>query len=175
MRPALIRPAAPSDATVLAELGRRTFVETFVEGFKVGYPDEDLQPFLEQAYSAESFARKIADPDLAVWIAQDASGPLAYATAGPNTLPHPDAQAADGELQRLYVAQEAQGLGLGRRLLETALEWLQARHPGPLWIGVWSGNDKAQRLYARYGFEKAGEYEFPVGRVRDREFILRRG
>ena len=40
---------------------------------------------------------------------------------------------------------------------------------GPLWIGVWSGNDKAQRLYAAYGFEKAGEYDYPVGAWRDRE------
>ncbi|OYX79912.1 MAG: GNAT family N-acetyltransferase, partial [Brevundimonas sp. 32-68-21] len=35
--------------------------------------------------------------------------------------------------------------------------------------------EKAQRLYAAYGFEKAGEYEYPVGAWRDHEFILRRG
>ena len=44
-----------------------------------------------------------------------------------------------------------------------------------LWIGVWSQNFGAQRFYARYGFGKVGDYEFPVGRVRDHEFILRRG
>ena len=57
-------------------------------------------------------------------------------------------------------------------------EWLhlmEANTGGPLWIGVWSGNEKAQRLYAAYGFEKAGEYEYPVGAWRDHEFILRRG
>ena len=46
---------------------------------------------------------------------------------------------------------------------------------GALWIGVWSGNAKAQRLYAAHGFEKVGEYDYPVGAWRDREFILRRG
>ena len=41
--------------------------------------------------------------------------------------------------------------------------------------GVWSGNLKAQKLYQAHGFEKAGEYEYPVGAWRDHEFILRRG
>jgi ribosomal protein S18 acetylase RimI-like enzyme len=39
---------------------------------------------------------------------------------------------------------------------------------------VWSENFGAQRFYARYGFEKAGEYLFPVGDTNDLEFILRR-
>ena len=52
---------------------------------------------------------------------------------------------------------------------------MEAHTQGPLWIGVWSGNDKAQRLYAAYGFEKAGEYDYPIGAWRDHEFILRRG
>ena len=39
----------------------------------------------------------------------------------------------------------------------------------------WSGNRKAQKLYEAYGFEKAGEYQYPVGRWLDDEFILRRG
>ena len=52
--------------------------------------------------------------------------------------------------------------------------WLEKDGPRTLWIGVWSENLGAQRFYARYGFHKVGEYEFPVGETRDREFILRR-
>ncbi|RYE91924.1 MAG: GNAT family N-acetyltransferase, partial [Myxococcales bacterium] len=74
----------------------------------------------------------------------------------------------------LYVDQAAQGLGLGKEMLERALGWLEQRAPGPLWLGVWSGNLRAQRLYERYGFGKVGEYDFPVGAWRDREFIFRR-
>jgi RimJ/RimL family protein N-acetyltransferase len=39
---------------------------------------------------------------------------------------------------------------------------------------VWSENFGAQRLYARYGFTRVGDYFFPVGEHRDHEFILRR-
>jgi len=73
------------------------------------------------------------------------------------------------------VSKAAQGLGLGTKLLDVALDWMAANTDGPVWIGVWSGNMKAQRLYAAYGFETAGEYQYPVGTWLDDEFILRRG
>ena len=60
------------------------------------------------------------------------------------------------------------------RLMDTAMAWLQQHGPRTLWVGVWSENLGAQRFYARYGFEKVGTYGFPVGRVVDLEFILRR-
>ena len=72
------------------------------------------------------------------------------------------------------MRREAQGFGLGRILLELTLEWLEASGPRTLWLSVWSGNVRAQRLYEAYGFRKAGEYAFPVGRWRDHEFIFRR-
>ena len=68
-----------------------------------------------------------------------------------------------------------QGDGAGGRLLSQMLTWLDRDGPRTIWLGVWSGNLAAQRFYARLGFEKAGEYEFAVGAVRDHEFILRRG
>jgi diamine N-acetyltransferase len=54
------------------------------------------------------------------------------------------------------------------------MAWLEAAGSRDLWIGVWSQNYGAQRFYARHGFEKIGEYDFPVGGTLDREFILRR-
>ena len=86
----------------------------------------------------------------------------------------PEAGPGDGELKRLYVLREAHNGGWGSRLFETALEWLERDGPRTLWIGVWSENLGAQRFYARYGFERAGEYKFPVGNTMDDEFILRR-
>ena len=59
-------------------------------------------------------------------------------------------------------------------MFDTAMDWLQRDGPCTLWIGVWSENLGAQRFYARRGFGIVGEYIFPVGRARDREFIMRR-
>ncbi len=168
----VIRRATPDDAATLAALGARTFTETFGHL----YPEEDLCAFLEESHAPQAYARWLADPAYALWLAQTADGEaIGYALAGPCGLPHPDVRPGDGELKRLYVRAGHQGGGLGARLFEQAQAWLERDGPRTLWISVWSENFGAQRFYARYGFAKAGEYEFPVGRVRDREFIFRRG
>jgi GNAT superfamily N-acetyltransferase len=178
MTDALIRPARPEDAAALGALGHRTFLDTFVahDGFAIPYPADDLAVFVEASFSVAATERKLVEPGAAWWVAEGADGALlAFANAGPNTLPHPDARTSHTELRRLYVGKAAQGLGLGSRLLTLALEWMEAHSDGPLWIGVWNGNLKAQKLYAAHGFRKVGEYQYPVGTWLDDEFILRRG
>ena len=165
-----IRRAVEADAETLAELGRDTFVAAFAHL----YPPQDLQAFLAEAYAVDSFEAFLAHPDYAIWIAEASGRAVGYAHAGPCSLPHPEVTADCGELKRLYVRPDVQNGGVGAALMQTALRWLEA--PGrTLWIGVWSQNVGAQRFYARYGFHKVGEYEFPVGATRDHEFILRRG
>lgn len=174
MTDALIRPAVEADAAALGALGRQTFIDTFVDGFGVPYPADDLAVFLDASFSPEAIREKLKEPGAAWWVAERDGELLAFANTGPNTLPHPDARPSHTELRRLYVGKAAQGLGLGTKLLTVALDWMKAHSDGPLWIGVWSGNLKAQKLYAAWGFEKVGEYQYPIGRWLDDEFILRR-
>ncbi len=165
-----IRRTAPGDAAVLAEVGRDTFVETFAHL----YPPEDLKAFLDKSYSPEAFAGFLGEPEHALWLAESGGRAIGYIQVGPCGLPHPEVTPACGEVKRLYVRREAQGTGLGSRLLKVGLGWLTA--PGRrLWIGVWSQNLGAQRLYARHGFERVGGYQFAVGKTLDDEFILSRG
>jgi len=169
IRPFSIRRATIDDAGVVSSLGARTFTETFAHL----YPPEDLETFLAYAYGLERTRDDLADPDKATWLLEDEDGEaIGYALAGPCDLPHDEVAATDGELKRIYVLKSHQGGGRGTALLHTALDWLGPRR---IWIGVWSENFGAQKLYASKGFEKVGEYIFPVGETRDLEFILRRG
>lgn len=169
-----IRKAVSDDLSALSELSSRTFTETFIEGFGIPYPKDDLEGFYEDSFGIQALATRIDDPACVFWVAERDGQLLALCHAGPNGLPHPDARDSEMELRRLYVSRDAQGLGLGTTLLKMALEWMQARTSGALWIGVWSGNLKAQKLYQAYGFDKVGEYQYPVGKWMDDEFILRR-
>ncbi len=169
-----LRPATPDDAELLSELAWRLFDETFVsDGFKVPYPANDLAAFREESYGVAATRRRLENPAHRWEIAELNGRPVAYSEVGPASMPHPDLTSDHRELKRLYVGREAQGLGVGTLLLERALGHMDET-PGPQWLSVWSGNEKAQRLYAHYGFEKAGEYGYPVGAWRDHEFIFRR-
>jgi GNAT superfamily N-acetyltransferase len=168
---ARIRRAGAGDAETLSALSS----ETFCAAFAHLYPAADLAAFLEEAYAVERSRAQLADPRMATWLMEAGGEPVGYAMAGPCALPHPDVTPACGELKRIYLLPDWQGGGRGSRLLATALAWLEARTSGALWIGVWSQNLGAQRLYGRMGFAKVGEYQFKVGETRDHEFILRRG
>jgi ribosomal protein S18 acetylase RimI-like enzyme len=161
----VIRRATPQDAEALSKIAKATFVETFGHL----YPAEDLRDFLEDVYSVEAMRRDLADPAKGLWLVEVDGQAVGHALAGPCDLPHEEVTPACGELKRLYILKAHQHGGVGSTLLREALDWLGERR---LWVGVWSENYGAQRLYSRYGFEKVGEYDFPVGRVRDREFIM---
>jgi ribosomal protein S18 acetylase RimI-like enzyme len=166
----VIRRALPADAPTLSALGASTFVDTFGHLYSSG----DLQAFLDESHAVAAYEKLLASPIYALWLAEDDGEAIGYALAGPCGLPHEDAKPTDGELKRLYVSPSAQGGGIGAKLFEQALAWLERDGPRTLWISVWSENHGAQRFYARYGFEMAGEYEFLVGEQRDREFMFRR-
>jgi diamine N-acetyltransferase len=170
------RSARPEDAPALARLKLVTFRQTFLdEGFAIPYPPADLATFEAESYSAEAIAAELADAERRTWVAEGADGALlGYAQVGPCKLPHVEAGPEQGELYQLYVLREAQGLKLGKGLLDLALDHLAAARPGPVWLGVWSGNDKAQAVYAARGFEKVGDYRFKVGSWYDEEYIFRR-
>lgn len=170
-----LRRALLEDAEALAALKLTCFRETFLEDFALPYPPEDLARFETQSYAREHVAAEIADPARASWVYEGADGMLlAYAHAGPCKLPHPEADPRHGELYQLYVRRAAQGMGLGRLLLKVAFDWIADTYAGPVWIGVWSGNHRAQAVYARAGFRKVGTYHFMVGDHRDDEYIFRR-
>lgn len=169
MAPA-IRRAQAADAATLSRIGRETFTITFGHL----YPPEDLAAFLDGSHSEAAYAKLLADPRYGLWLLEDGGRAVGYAVAGPCGLPHPEVAPEDGELKRLYLLPAVQNGGWGGRLFAEAIGWLEREGPRRIWISVWSENFGAQRFYARHGFAKVAEYEFPVGRQRDIEFMFRR-
>ncbi|HTE41710.1 MAG TPA: N-acetyltransferase [Steroidobacteraceae bacterium] len=167
-----IRRATLDDAHTLASLGAATFTETFGHL----YPAEDLQLFLRESHSVDAWRRTLADSHRAVWLATTIADvtPIGFILVGACKLPVEGREPTAGEIQQLYVSSSSHNLRLGTRLMDLGLGWLAVQGRTPLYIGVWSENFGAQRFYGRYGFEKVGEYGFPVGTTVDREFILKR-
>jgi ribosomal protein S18 acetylase RimI-like enzyme len=165
-------PVAPEHIPALSTLAAATFSTTFGHL----YPPEDLADFLETSYNHDTLLAETRNPAYFWRMAWEDGKALGYLQCAPVGLPHPEADPTrHGELKRLYVSPAAQGKGLGRRLMNAALRHLEDRYgDAPQWIGVWSENHRAQALYGSCGFVKVGAYEFPVGRMRDHEFILRR-
>ncbi|KAF9954701.1 hypothetical protein BGZ70_010485 [Mortierella alpina] len=166
-----LRRAGPDDAPILCELGALTFSHTFGPL----YDPKDLQDFLTSTYTIEQHLGPLTDPKESFWLLENDQGQaLAFGWAGACKLPVKDLEPNAGEIKRVYVHPDHQGKQLGSRVIQQMLSWLDEQGYSPLYIGVWSENYGAHRLYNRYGFDKVAEYEFPVGDHLDREFIFKR-
>lgn len=100
---------------------------------------------------ALSWQRILAAGASTTWVARDDSGRVqAFVSHGP--CRDRGAPADRGEIWALYAHPDAWGLGAGRRLMDCALQSLQAQgmHSVSLW--VLRGNQRATRFYEAAGF-----------------------
>ena len=160
------RRAVPDDAAALAELGARSFTETFGHL----YSPENLGLFLEK-HTEERWRQDLCDPDLAIQVGEDADQLAAYAKLGPPTLPF-EPKGRPVELRQFYVLKPWHGSGAARELMAWVIG--EARNRGDeLYLSVFVDNHRARRFYERYGFEAVGRFDFMVGSHADEDIVMR--
>ncbi|HEY0043910.1 MAG TPA: GNAT family N-acetyltransferase [Allosphingosinicella sp.] len=161
------RDATPADAPILADLGRRTFVETFGHL----YTPENLAAFLLN-HAPEKWAADLADPNLSVRLVEDKGTPAGYAKVGPKTLPY-EANGPAAELSQFYLLKPWHGSGIAQELMAWTLAEARRRGAEELFLSVYVDNHRARRFYERYGFQFVGPYAFMVGTQADEDHVMR--
>jgi len=169
LNPITLRAAAPDDAEAIAELGRRAFVAKFGHM----YVPVDLAYFLDNYHSPGPVSAEIADPDLRVCLAER-DGKLAgfCKLVMRCTWPEHRRGSAPIELKQLYLDPDLTGGGIGRVLMDWAINEARSFGADEIQLSVFSGNDGAQRFYERYGFTRIADIEFWVGDQCDAEFLF---
>lgn len=161
------RDASAADAALLSDLSRRTFVETFGHLYRPA----DLAAFLAQL-SEEAYREELLDPLYQVRFAEQHGEAVGFAKLGPLALPV-EAPAEALELRQLYLVRSCQGSGIAPELMDWLLGEARRRGAGQLYLSVWTGNHRARRFYARYGFTFVAPYAFMVGEQADADEIWR--
>ncbi len=161
------RMAGIADAASLSSLSVRAFTETFGHL----YTPADLAAFLTGLDEA-SWAAELADPALAIRLAEDDGVAAGFAKLGPPgaafTPPGPHA-----ELRQLYVLAPWHGTGLADALMTWTIDAARARGAAALYLSVFIDNPRARRFYERHGFERVGRYTFMVGEQADEDDVMR--
>lgn len=161
------RIAGPADAEALAELGARTFTNTFGHL----YQPDDLQLFL-QNHTPANWTKELNDSGFAVRVAERDGELVGYVKLGPPHLPfEPRGEAA--ELRQLYVVEEVKGQGVADELIRWVIERARAQRADYLYLSVFTENHRARRFYEKYGFEPEGTYAFMVGTHADEDIVMR--
>src|SRR5437868_12710878 len=126
-----IRRATNADAALLAELGARTFYETFA----ADNTPEDMAAYLAEAFTTEQLATELADSNRNFLIVDIDGRAGGYAQLRVGDVPSCVSGAQPIELARLYVAQEWLGRGVGAALMRACLDEARAAGYQTMWLG----------------------------------------
>ncbi len=166
----LLRHAAPADAALLAELGARTFRDTFA----ADNDPADLAAYLATSFSPARQAAELADPASTFLIAEVAGKAVGYAQIRAGEPPACVRGPRPTELLRIYVDRPWLGRGVGELLLTGAMAEARAAGYLTLWLGVWEHNHRAQAFYRRHGFAVAGSHIFQLGSDPQTDLLMER-
>ena len=138
-----IRPATPEDAEPLALL----HLDCWDDAYTGLMAQEVLDDRRSDVPARVERWRQVLAEGAPTWVAEDESGLVGFASAGPGRDNDVDMET---ELMALYVRAGRWGQGVGYALLETAI----GDRAAYLW--VLHGNDRAIGFYERQGFRVDG-------------------
>ena len=171
-----VRAATADDVPALAAVAAATFGLACPPDMS----EERVAAFVRDVLSPERFADYVADQARHLLLAETAEG----AAVGYAMLVSGDPQDADVravlrlrptvELSKIYVLPDAHGTGAAARLMAESLDWARTAGAAGVWLGVNQQNERAQRFYAKSGFERVGTKRFLVGGVYEDDFVLER-
>src|SRR5689334_12420834 len=143
-----IRHAKLQDADLLAELGARTFYDTFA---KDNTP-ENIKLHLEKSFSREIQSRELSQADHIFLIAEEDHAPVGYVQLILESREEFIKGKKPLEIRRIYAASSHIGKGVGKALMQAALDEARQRGCDCAWLGVWEKNPRAIDFYKKWGF-----------------------
>jgi len=166
-----LRHATAEDAAVLADLGARTFRDSFAADNQ----PHDMERYVAEAFTTAELSRQLADPAATFILAVDDDGDAAAYAKLRAGDPDP---AVTGrrpvELARIYVDHAAIGEGIGTMLMQHCLDEAAAGGYDTVWLGVWERNERAIAFYRRFGFEVVGTHTFVLGTDEQQDLVMQR-
>ena len=166
--------ANAATAAQLADLGRKTFSDTFA----ATTPPADLAAYLAETFGPEQQLLELQSRDITFLLAHMQGQLVGYAKLRDNSaLGLSEGQNPTGrlEIERLYVRDDWQCTGLGAALMRGILALAEQLHCAAVVLGVWEKNDRARAFYQRFGFREISQHEFRLGQDVQTDLILRKG
>ena len=157
-----------NDLEQLGPLARDTFVASFGH---LNDP-EDFQDYMNTAFSDEILRAELLNPDSEFYMVRD-SDLLGYFKLNYNTAQTDIGDEHSCELERIYVASNYQGIGIGEWMVNQAKIKALRRNKNYMWLGVWEENESAIRFYEKLGFVKFGEHPYYIGSDKQTDWLMR--
>lgn len=165
-----IRPVDVGFSRDLVGLWKKTFEEAYAEDHSA----ENIRSYCAANYTVDAAQAALTDPKVVCNVAFKGRTPAGFYLVRHHECPV-KLGGASSELKQIYILAGEYGSGVGRALMDDAMECVRNADRSWIWLSVSDLNRRAQAFYRKLDFEPLGTGPvFNVGSDRLTSTILAR-
>lgn len=138
-------------------------IETFNDTFKDQNSPENMQAYLEKAFNTEQLEKELSNSFSEFYFIWFNEEPAGYLKVNMNDAQSEKMGDESLEIERIYIRNKFQRKGLGKFLINKALEIAISQTKKTVWLGVWEKNENAIDFYKKWVLFKLGLTLFTWG------------
>ncbi|MDM5199832.1 GNAT family N-acetyltransferase [Fictibacillus enclensis] len=163
-----IKKCTQEDSRILQEISYETFDETF----KHENSPENMIAYLEKAFNLRQLEKELSNRSSQFFFVYFKNEVAGYLKINTNDAQSEKMGDDSFEIERIYVKSKFQKQGLGKYLLNQAMEIATECGKKKIWLGVWEKNENAISFYKKLGFVQTGAHSFYMGDEEQTDFIM---
>ncbi|MFJ5763861.1 GNAT family N-acetyltransferase [Lysinibacillus sp. NPDC093210] len=156
------------DLQVLREIS----IETFNDTFSNQNSPENMKAYLDSAFTSKQLEKELANSSSQfyfIWFDEEVAG---YLKVNVNDAQSEKMGDEYLEIERIYIRNKFQRKGLGKYLIDKAIEIAKEQRKNNIWLGVWEKNENAISFYKNLGFVQTGAHSFYMGDEEQIDIIM---
>ncbi|OJE18294.1 N-acetyltransferase [Bacillus toyonensis] len=146
--------------------------ETFNETFKHQNSPENMNNYLEKAFNLKQLEKELSNTSSQFFFVYFNNEIAGYLKVNTDDAQSEEMGDESLEIERIYIKGSFQRHGLGKYLLNNAIEIAIAQNKKNIWLGVWEKNENAIAFYKKIGFVQAGSHSFYMGNEEQIDLIM---
>lgn len=146
--------------------------ETFNETFKHQNSPENMNAYLERAFNLKQLEKELSNISSQFYFMYFNNEVAGYLKVNTNDAQSEVMGDESLEIERIYIKNNFQKQGLGKYLINKAVEIALEQNKKKIWLGVWEKNKNAIAFYKKMGFVQTGTHSFHMGDEEQTDFIM---
>lgn len=163
-----IKKCSRKDLRTLQEIS----VETFHDTFKAQNSPENMKAYMERAFNFTQLEKELSNPSSEFFFIRFQDELAGYLKVNIQDAQSEKMGDASLEIERIYIRTKFQRRGLGKDLMDKAMEVAVRLNKKVIWLGVWERNENAIEFYKNRGFVQTGVHSFYMGDEEQKDLIL---
>ncbi len=150
--------ATESDVSIIAKIGR----QSFIEAHKTCAPEETLNSYLDNKFTSEIIKEELVNPSNHFYLIYYNNKIAGYSKVIFDDS-HPNINSTQAtKMERLYLLKEFYDYKLGYKLFQFNVELSKKNNQKGMWLFVWVENERAINFYKKIGFKIVGLHNFEI-------------